>query len=135
MAAPGHYRTVNLALAGATAIVLLLVPLAFDVTSRGDGVELLGSYRLPELCLSQRLLGRACPSCNLGRSAILLLHADLEGSLARHSGGVWLVGWAAVHGLYRAGLALAGAPARFWPIDLGVSLGSFLLVCVVIVAS
>lgn len=117
-------------LAGATASLLLMAPLALEVTPAGDGVVLLGSYRLPELCLSQRLFGRVCPSCNLGRSVILLLHADLAGSLARHPGGIWLVAWTVAHGIYRAGLVLVRAPVRLWPIDLGITLTSFLLVCV-----
>jgi hypothetical protein len=130
-----RYRAVNLALVAGIVALLVAGVFALDVTASGDGVEIFGSYRLPELCLSKRFLGRACPSCNLGRSVTLLLHGDLPDSRAAHPGGLWLVVWTAAQGLGRTGLLLGGVSERFWPIDLGLSLGSLLVVCLVIVGS
>ena len=130
-----RYRIVNLALVGTIVVLLLTGLLALDVTADERSVELLGAHRLPELCLSQRLLGRVCPSCNLGRSVVHGLHGDLAASRSVHAGGLWLIAWTVAQGVARVGLVAAGAPPGWWPIDLGVSVGSFLFVCAMIVAS
>lgn len=73
----------------------------------------------------KRATGLDCKSCHIGRSVILAAHGDLVGSISRHRGGVILYGWLVVQAAARLILFFAGfALARFWWLDLSLSLGS-----------
>ncbi len=118
------YGWVNRGLAGVF-LLILAAPLPLRVSADGGRVLLPGGVALPELCMYKRATGLDCKSCHIGRSLILAAHGDLEGSVSRHRGGVILYGWVVVQAAARLILSFGGlALARFWWLDLSLSLGS-----------
>jgi hypothetical protein len=119
-----QYRWVNWGVAVGL-LAVLTVPQALTVAADGGRVLLPGDRVAPELCLTKRATGRECSSCHLGRSVVLAAQGEMARAIAHHPGGVVLVAWTAVQALVRLVLAMAFAGlARYWWVDLSVTLGT-----------
>jgi hypothetical protein len=119
-----QYRWVNWGVA-AGLVAMLTVPQVLTVSADGSGILLPGDRVAPELCLTKRATGRECSSCHLGRSLVLAAQGEMARSVAHHPGGVVLVAWTAIQALVRIVLALAFTGlARYWWMDLAVTLGT-----------
>lgn len=92
------------------ALAILLAAAALQVTPARDGVTLLG-WRLPETCLTKRVLGRECAGCGLTRSFVVGVRGDLVGAAQLHPLGAALLVLFAAQVPYRAARLLAGPRA------------------------
>jgi len=108
-------------------VVLLLAPRLLAPTPDGEGLQLPGGRRLPELCLIKRVTGHPCPTCNLGRSLVLLSRGDVAASRARHRGGLLLYGWIVFQFVARLVMAVIPLPRRWWYADVAASMSTFLV--------
>lgn len=79
----------------------LLLAALLQVAPARDGVLLLG-WRLPEVCLTKRLVDAGCPACGLTRSVVATVHGDLGPALRLHPLGPLLVALAAAQVPFRA---------------------------------
>lgn len=125
------YRWSNVAL-GTLTVLVLLAARSFSVTPEGDGLVGPGGWRVPELCLTKRLTGQPCPTCNLGRSIVLAAHGDVARSRKLHRGGVLVAAWLALHTFLRGLGALCPPSGRFWWVDLALTGASLVAVAVAI---
>jgi Protein of unknown function (DUF2752) len=69
--------------------VLLLAAL-LSVRGRSEVVVPVVELPLPELCMTKRIMGLACPGCGLTRSFISLAHGDFPAAWSYNPAGVWL---------------------------------------------
>jgi hypothetical protein len=102
-----------------------------SLTPNADGLIGPGGGRLPELCWRQAS-GLACRSCGLARSVVAASHGRFRLSHQLHPGGVWILGWLALHTTARALLLACRPAARWWRLDLVATCGSFLVCCLIV---
>lgn len=71
-----NFRSSERRSAAAAATVVLLSSAGLAAAAKGPGVDkpltVLGSVRIPELCLFHRATGRRCPGCGMSRAFVLL---------------------------------------------------------------
>jgi hypothetical protein len=126
MSVSGRAHRTAAAAFGLVALAAVVAPLAVGLTPDRDGLELAWGTRLPELCMSKRLTGEPCGSCGMGRSYVLAVHGDLGQSLALHPGGALLWCWLLAQSAFHLGLACTRLDGRRGPLDLVLTLLSFL---------
>jgi hypothetical protein len=67
---------------GVAAAAILLSSAALAATARWPGANqplvVLGSARIPELCLFHRVTGRRCPGCGMSRAFVLLWRGRIQ---------------------------------------------------------
>ncbi|MCO5171354.1 MAG: DUF2752 domain-containing protein [Planctomycetes bacterium] len=88
-------------------LAALLVAAALQVAPARDGVTLLG-WRLPEVCVTKRLVDVGCPACGLTRSVVATVHGEWRDALRLHPVGPLLVALAAAQVPFRAARLLRG---------------------------
>jgi hypothetical protein len=105
------YRRANAIADLVLVLVVLLLQQARATPAGGGSVELWG-HRVPEVCLSRRILGRPCPTCGLTRAVVLLLDGRVREARAMHRSAPWVALWLAAQIIWRVALALSGAHSR-----------------------
>jgi hypothetical protein len=126
-----RYRC-GVAVFGIAALLAAAAPWMLGLTAAGEGLQLRGGTRLPELCLSKRLIHQPCVSCGMGRSYVLAAHGNLRESLRYHPGGALLWIWLLAQGVLHLGLACMKLEGRYWWLHIGITALSFLSVFCVI---